>query len=72
MGPKKQQPAGKVVHDLANKMTIIAGHCDLLAEMVDPHSELARRVQIIREAAHEGLRELQEHQRKEQSDRLAG
>jgi signal transduction histidine kinase len=38
-------------HDLNNGLGIIAGHCELLAEQADPNSELARRLQVIREVA---------------------
>ena len=69
---ESREPGDLILHNIANKLTIIAGHCDLLSEMVEPKSEVARRLAIIRDNAHRSLEELQEFQRKARAERLAG
>jgi hypothetical protein len=58
-------------HNLVNKLSVIIGHCDLLAEMTKSDSEKARRVALIRSVAVECVKELEEHQRKAESERPA-
>ncbi len=74
MSGKKEtkEPGDLTLHNIANKLTIIAGHCDLLSEMVEPKSEIARRLAIIRDNAHRSLEDLQEFQRKVRAERRAG
>lgn len=72
-GKEESRARGELIlHNIANESTIIAGHCDLLSEMVEPKSELARRIAIIRDNAHRSLEDLQEFRRVAQEDRLAG
>lgn len=74
MPAKKEtrEPGDLILHNIANKLTVIAGHCDLLSELIEPKSEIARRLAIIRDNAHRSLEDLQEFQRKVRDKRLAG
>jgi len=49
---------------MVNKFANIIGHCDLLAEIIEPNSEVSRRVNMIREIATTCVTELREHERR--------
>ena len=61
---RPHEPACMIAHGMINKFADIIGHCDLLGEIVEPNSEVSRRVNTIREVARECVAELREHERK--------
>jgi len=56
------QPLCLLSHDLINQLSVIVGHCDLLSKEVPAGSENARRLFLIREAAKEMAKRLNQHQ----------
>jgi hypothetical protein len=51
-----------VTRDLANKLAVIVGHCDLLREHLKAGSRSAKRVDAIQEIARGMAKELNEYQ----------
>jgi hypothetical protein len=48
------------LHNLANKLNILIGNCDLLAENIPENSSLRRRVMVVRDAANAMAKEVQD------------
>ena len=61
-----------VAHDLLDKWSVVIGHCDLLNEIIEPNTEQARRLKIIRGIAMTAVEELEERQRTAEKESLAG
>jgi hypothetical protein len=55
-------PACQLAHDMANKLAVIIGNCELLDEHVEPGSECARRIGAIRKVAEGMAKEVNQHQ----------
>ena len=55
-------------HKLINKLSVIIGNCDLIIQEIDPNTEPARRVAVIREIADTAVKELVEHQRQAEAE----
>jgi Na+/citrate or Na+/malate symporter len=53
-----------VAHDLANKLAVIVGHCDLLREITEEGTDYAKRLALIRDTAEAAAKDLREHQQK--------
>ena len=51
-------PLCKLAHDLTNKLAVILGCCELLGDEVEPSSECANRLAIIRKAVEDMTREI--------------
>jgi ATP/maltotriose-dependent transcriptional regulator MalT len=56
------RPTSPLTHDLVNKLAVIMGHCDLLAEHLKAGSPCAKRVDSIQEIARGMAKELNEYQ----------
>ncbi|HUA15387.1 MAG TPA: hypothetical protein VMG31_08810 [Verrucomicrobiae bacterium] len=63
------QPSCMLAHDLINRLSIIVGYCDLLAEESKEKAEPAcrERIHLIREVAQAAAAELGKHQCKLES-----
>ena len=57
------QPTCLFAHHLINKLSTIVGSCDLASEQVEPGTEYAKQLALIRDTAKEIARELIVHQR---------
>ena len=57
------QPTCLFAHHLINKLSTIVGSCDLASEQVEPGTEYAKHLALIRDTAKEISRELIAHQR---------
>ena len=57
------QPTCLFAHHLINKLSTIVGSCDLASEQVEPGTEYAKQLALIRDIAKEIARELIVHQR---------
>lgn len=55
---QSDDPLCKLAHDLNNKIAVILGCCDLIGDGIDPGSECAKRLGIIRETARDMARDL--------------
>jgi nitrogen-specific signal transduction histidine kinase len=55
-------PACMLAHDMANKLAVIIGNCELLDEQVEPGSECAMRLGLIRKTAEGMAKEVNRHQ----------
>jgi hypothetical protein len=55
-------PVCPLAHSLLDKLTVIVGHCELLAEAQSEDSESAKSLQLIRQAAQSMALELKDHQ----------
>jgi hypothetical protein len=51
-----------LAHDLNNGLGIIAGHCELMVEQMDPDSESARRLLEVRELAFSMAKKINGHE----------
>ena len=56
------RPSLPMLRDLANKLAVISGHCDLLGDRLRVGSQSAKRVGAIQELAREMAKELNEYQ----------
>ena len=56
------QPTCLFAHHLINKLSTIVGSCDLASEQVEPGTEYAKHLALIRDTAKEMARELVVHQ----------
>ena len=65
---ERNLPNCMVAHHLANTLSDIIGHCDLLNEMTEPGTESARRLAMVRGLAESAVTELTEHQRRMAED----
>jgi hypothetical protein len=62
-----------MLRDLANKLAVISGHCDLLSDHLKEGSQCATRVSAVREIAREMAKELNAYHRQlSESARSAG
>jgi hypothetical protein len=59
---KKYQPSCFLAHGLVNKLSVIAGYCDLLKDDTPEGSKCQERLIIIRKIAKQMVDELREHQ----------
>ena len=57
------QPTCLFAHHLINKLSTIVGACDLASEQMEPDTEYAKHLALIRDTAKEIARELIVHQR---------
>jgi hypothetical protein len=55
-------PVCPLAHSLLDKLTVIVGHCELLAERSSEDSVSSRHLLLIRQAAHSMASELKDHQ----------
>ena len=55
-------PVCPLAHSLLDKLTVIVGHCEILAEEEQADSASSRRLQLIRQAAQSMAVELKDHQ----------
>jgi len=55
-------PVCPLAHSLLDKLTVIVGHCELLAERSSEESVSSRHLLLIREAAQSMASELKDHQ----------
>jgi hypothetical protein len=62
------RPACIAAHNLINKLSNIIGYCDLLIEKIEPGTDHARRLSVIREIADTAVKELVEHQRQAEAE----
>ena len=64
MGQKRErhQPAFMVTHSVVNKLSVIMGNCELLIEIAEKDTEVARRLAVIRDVADAAVKELTRHQ----------
>jgi hypothetical protein len=51
-----------LAHSLLDKLTVIVGHCELLAETSSEDSSSSRHLQLIRQTAQSMASELKDHQ----------
>ena len=64
----RHDAACMIAHKLIEKFSVIVGYCDLLIEKMEPNTEHARRMAVIREVADSAVKELVEHQHQVESE----
>ncbi len=56
------QPSCMLAHDLINRLAVIVGYCDLLAQESPDDSKGSKRLRIMRDIANSAAEELNKHQ----------
>jgi hypothetical protein len=58
--PSNSIEASHLLHNIANKLNILIGNCDLVAENIPENSSLRRRVMVIRDVANAMAKEIKD------------